>query len=111
LSEGAGRGAAARRCHEPASPLSTEAMSSTACAMPPAKSPLRKRGTIERLDELGDRIGERAFETVADLDARLCARSAPPGSSTPLLRSLPPSFQMLEQLRWRSLDRPSMQRK
>ena len=45
-------------------------MSSTPRAMPPSKSPALKRG-VDRIedDDLGDRVGQRPLEAVADLDA------------------------------------------
>ena len=47
-------------------------MSSTPRVMPPAKSLARKRGRIAfSMISCDDRVGERAFEPVADLDAHL----------------------------------------
>ena len=63
---------AARCLNSSAPPSSTLMMSSTPRVMPPGKSFALKRGVIEFCDDVfGDRVGQRAFEPVADLDADL----------------------------------------
>ena len=59
-----------RFCHSEASVVSTVMMSSTPREMPPPKSPALKRGVIALvMMTLRQRVGQRAFEPVADLDA------------------------------------------
>ena len=59
-----------RASHSEASVVSTVTMSSTPRVTPPLKSPALKRGAMALvMMTLDERVGQRAFEAVADLDA------------------------------------------
>ena len=90
-----------RCCHSEASVVSTVMMSSTPRAMPPPKSPALKRGVMALvMMTLRQRVGQRAFKPIADLDAHppLVRRDQQQHAVVlRLLAELPGA----EQLRWR----------